>query len=83
MSSAPSVDLQERVDMYVRACARRSGPGCALLRKVIEHAALSVEEVILTVGANNDAALMLYEAAGFQRYGVERRRSANVTTTRR
>jgi ribosomal protein S18 acetylase RimI-like enzyme len=59
--------------MYVRACARRSGLGYALLRKAIEHATLSVEEIILTVGANNNAALMLYEAAGFQKYGIERR----------
>jgi ribosomal protein S18 acetylase RimI-like enzyme len=59
--------------MYVREGVRQSGLGTALLRRAIEHAALSVEELTLSVGANNNAALEIYKSAGFQTYGLERR----------
>lgn len=59
--------------MYVRAGARRSGLGRELLRRAIEHAALSVEKFNLSVGSDNDGARELYKFAGFQKYGLEMR----------
>ncbi|MGU3454193.1 GNAT family N-acetyltransferase [Methylobacterium sp. 391_Methyba4] len=59
--------------MYVRAEARRFGLGAALLRAAIEHATLSVEELTLSVGAENKGALDLYKSAGFRKYGLELR----------
>lgn len=59
--------------MYVRPRARRCGVGAALLARVLGHARGVVEEVRLTVVTTNAAAIRLYEAAGFVRYGVERR----------
>ncbi|TXN00230.1 GNAT family N-acetyltransferase [Methylobacterium sp. WL103] len=59
--------------MYVRLRSRRAGVGAILLKTAIDHASLMVEEVNLTVGLANAAALKLYESAGFKRYGVEQR----------
>jgi ribosomal protein S18 acetylase RimI-like enzyme len=59
--------------MYVRPSARRTGVATGLLGKAIEHASCFVEEMNLTVGLNNRAALALYGAAGFQEYGLEKR----------
>lgn len=59
--------------MYVRLSARRAGVGAVLLKAAIEHATLMVEEVNITVGLDNTAALKLYELAGFKVYGVELR----------
>ena len=59
--------------MYVRPSARRTGLAATLLARVLEHARGVVEEVRLTVVSSNAAAVRLYEAAGFETYGVERR----------
>ena len=59
--------------LYVRPRARRSGLGAALVARVLEHARGAVEEVRLSVVASSAPALRLYEAAGFERYGLERR----------
>jgi len=59
--------------MYVRPDARGTGTGAALVARVIDCAATMVEEITLTVGASNAAAIRLYERAGFERYALERR----------
>jgi RimJ/RimL family protein N-acetyltransferase len=59
--------------MYVRTDARGTGLAAALLQRVIAHARPLVEEIRLTVMASNTAAHRLYNAAGFEPYGLERR----------
>ncbi|MET3414856.1 GNAT family N-acetyltransferase [Methylobacterium sp. 1030] len=59
--------------MYVRPGVRRSGIGAALLREAIDYSVISIEELTLSVGANNDAAVALYKSVGFKAYGLERR----------
>jgi ribosomal protein S18 acetylase RimI-like enzyme len=59
--------------MYVRPEARGTGTGRALVARVIECATTMVEEITLTVGADNASAIRLYERAGFERYALERR----------
>lgn len=59
--------------MYVRPDARGTGLAAALVLRVIEHARALVEELCLTVVASNTAAYRLYSAAGFKKYGLERR----------
>jgi RimJ/RimL family protein N-acetyltransferase len=59
--------------MYVRPQARGTGLSASLVQRVIEHAQNLVEEISLTVVASNTAAYRLYSAAGFERYGLERR----------
>ena len=59
--------------MFVQPEARRTGLGRSLLARVLEHAMQAVEEVRLTVVATNKAAVRLYERAGFEQYGLERR----------
>jgi ribosomal protein S18 acetylase RimI-like enzyme len=57
--------------MMVRADARRSGVGRALLQACIARArhARGLEMLELTVTSTNDSAVRLYETAGFRRYG--------------
>ena len=59
--------------MYVRPEARGTGMGRALVARVIECATTMVEEITLTVGADNASAIRLYERAGFERYALEHR----------
>lgn len=59
--------------MYVRPDARGSGIGRALVARVIDCAATLVEEITLTVGADNASAIRLYRSAGFEQYALERR----------
>lgn len=59
--------------MFVQPEARGTGLGPALVARVLEHAKQTVEEVRLTVVSTNTAAVRLYERAGFERYGLERR----------
>ena len=59
--------------MFVQPQARGTGLGAALVTRVLEHARATVEEVRLTVVSTNAAAIRLYERAGFERYGLERR----------
>lgn len=59
--------------MYVRPDARGTGLSMSLVRAVIEEARPLVEEIRLTVVASNTPARRLYQAAGFEPYGLERR----------
>src|SRR5215472_15172115 len=59
--------------MYVRPEARGTGLAAALVQQVVAHARTLVEQVCLTVIASNVAARRLYNAAGFEEYGLERR----------
>jgi RimJ/RimL family protein N-acetyltransferase len=57
--------------MYVRPAARSAGAGKSLVEAVVAHAATRVEQLQLTVVAENRSALRLYESAGFVEYGRE------------
>jgi ribosomal protein S18 acetylase RimI-like enzyme len=55
--------------MYVRAKARGKGVGDALIEAIFEEAAKEVEQITLTVNAENKPAIALYERHGFRVYG--------------
>ena len=59
--------------MFVQPEARGTGLAPALVRQVLEYARQTVEEVRLTAVATKMTAIRLYERAGFERYGLERR----------
>jgi RimJ/RimL family protein N-acetyltransferase len=59
--------------MFIRPAARGRGLAAALVQRVIEAAADTVEELRLTVVASNIAAVRLYTHRGFRKYGVEPR----------
>ena len=59
--------------MFVRPEAQGAGLGRVLVAGVLAHAGTVVEEVQLTVGACNEAAVRLYSGAGFRTYGRELR----------
>lgn len=55
--------------IYVRPAHRRKGVAGALLEALIDHAANEVDQIILTVNAENKSAIALYERHGFRVYG--------------
>ena len=59
--------------MYVDPDFRRLGVGRRLLDRLLAHAASlrGLHKVTLGVNAANPTAIALYEAAGFERFGVE------------
>jgi RimJ/RimL family protein N-acetyltransferase len=59
--------------MYVCQVARGTGLAEAILRAVLAHAAGRVEQVLLTVSADNRRAIRFYEGKGFVAYGTEPR----------
>ena len=59
--------------MFIRPPARGTGMAPALVQRVIEAAADTVEELRLTVVASNTTAVRLYTRCGFREYGVEPR----------
>ena len=59
--------------MYVRPSARNSGLGRRLVEAVIAHASGRVEQLLLTVVSDNEAAHRLYRTMGFTEYGRELR----------
>lgn len=61
------------VGMYVAPAARGTGLSRALIDAVLTHARTVVEEVQLHVDPDNEAALRLYRATGFEEYGREPR----------
>ncbi len=66
--------------MFVHPDYRGTDLGDRLVACILDHARDTVEEVRLTVGASNRAAIRLYERAGFRCYGREPR-SLRVGTT--
>lgn len=59
--------------VYVDPAHRGFGVARLLLEHVLAHARLHVLQVHLSVVADNEAALALYERLGFVRYGLEPR----------
>jgi ribosomal protein S18 acetylase RimI-like enzyme len=55
--------------MYVREEARGTGLADALMNAVIDHAATVVEQIQLTVNAENARAIQFYERHGFRPIG--------------
>jgi len=55
--------------MYVREAARGKGFGDGLVRAVVERASSEVEQIKLTVNADNAHAVRLYERHGFRTAG--------------
>ncbi|SAK91293.1 acetyltransferase [Caballeronia arationis] len=59
--------------MYVRPAARGTGMAAAIVERVLDHARGVVEEVQLVVAPDNEAAIRLYRAAGFEQFAREPR----------
>ncbi|MBI1406134.1 MAG: GNAT family N-acetyltransferase [Caulobacter sp.] len=60
--------------MFVLPEGRGQGLGAALMAAVLDHAAArGLESVHLAVVSTNAPAIAIYEAAGFERYGLEPR----------
>jgi ribosomal protein S18 acetylase RimI-like enzyme len=61
------------IGMYVSAESRRCGAGKALLQAAIQHAQARAGTLVLalTVTEGNNAAVKLYQAAGFEAFGTE------------
>jgi ribosomal protein S18 acetylase RimI-like enzyme len=59
--------------MYVRPAARGTGLAAAIVERALDHARGVVEEVQLVVAPDNDAAIRLYRAAGFEPFAREPR----------
>jgi ribosomal protein S18 acetylase RimI-like enzyme len=57
--------------MYVRPAARNSGLGRRLVEAVVNHASGRVEQLLLSVVSENEAARRLYQKLGFSEYGRE------------
>lgn len=55
--------------MYVRAAVRGTGLADALIDAVVDHAVNEVEQLKLTVNAENARAIKLYERHGFRTIG--------------
>lgn len=55
--------------MYVRQEFRGTGMADELIRALLEHATLHVEQVLLTVEASNSRAIKFYERHGFRQIG--------------
>ena len=58
---------------FVRPERRRTGTGTALMQALLAHARGTLEQLTLSVAAENGGATALYERLGFRRYGVEPR----------
>jgi ribosomal protein S18 acetylase RimI-like enzyme len=55
--------------MYVRERARGTGLAAAIIEALLDHAMTKVEQIQLTVNADNIRALKLYERCGFRTVG--------------
>jgi RimJ/RimL family protein N-acetyltransferase len=55
--------------MYVREKARGTGMAEAIIRTLLDHAGKEVEQVQLTVNADNARAFKLYQRCGFREVG--------------
>ena len=59
--------------MYLAEDARGSGLAEKMVEAVVEHARDEVEQLLISVIADNDRARRFYEKMGFEPYGTERR----------
>lgn len=59
--------------VFVEPELRGQGVANALLKAVVDYGASHVEQIMLTVVKDNDAAIGLYKKYGFEPYGVEPR----------
>lgn len=59
--------------MYVRESLRGTGLADAIVESLLAYAAGRVEQVLLTVAADNARAIRFYERLGFVTYGTEPR----------
>lgn len=59
--------------MYVAEDARGSGLAEAMVETVIDYARDKVEQIIISVIADNERATRFYQKMGFEPYGYERR----------
>jgi ribosomal protein S18 acetylase RimI-like enzyme len=59
--------------MYVREALRGSGLADAIVEGLLAHARGRVEQVLLTVAADNGRAIRFYERQGFVAYGTKPR----------
>jgi RimJ/RimL family protein N-acetyltransferase len=55
--------------MYVREAARGTGLAAAIVQALLDHATREVEQVELTVNADNARAIKFYERQGFRIVG--------------
>ena len=62
---------------YVEPQFRNQGVATHLLHAVIDFAKQHVEQILLSVASNNEAAIHLYKKNGFQIYGIEPRALKN------
>lgn len=70
--------------MYVDPGFRRRGVGRKLLDRLLSHAANmpALHKITLGVNAANPGAIALYEAAGFESFGIERPNAASAAGDR-
>jgi RimJ/RimL family protein N-acetyltransferase len=59
--------------MYVKEAARGTGLAKAMIDAVVDHARGKVEQIVLSVVADNERARKFYGKMGFEAYGMERR----------
>ncbi|WP_283603190.1 GNAT family N-acetyltransferase [Serratia proteamaculans] len=59
--------------VFVEPEFRGQGVAHALLKAVIDYGSNQVEQILLTVVADNDTAISLYKKYGFEPYGMEPR----------
>ncbi len=59
--------------MYVAEEARGTGLAKAMVEAVVDSARGKVEQILISVIADNERAKRFYEKMGFERYGFERR----------
>jgi RimJ/RimL family protein N-acetyltransferase len=59
--------------MYVKEEARGTGLAKAMIDAVADHARGKVEQIVLSVVADNERARKFYGKMGFEAYGMERR----------
>jgi ribosomal protein S18 acetylase RimI-like enzyme len=67
--------------MYVAPASRKYGVGAALVAALLAASQGVVEQVLLSVVADNKAAIALYERFGFIRYGLEPRAMKTASGT--
>lgn len=63
--------------VFIEPEFQSQGIATALLRDVIAYSQAQVEQVLLTVAADNQSAIKLYQKMGFEMYGVEKKALKN------